>query len=187
MKFDFDKCRAFLHKSLMTVLQKHGTAIRGLHESEDIWALSFDIIPWQPFAALSFRAKDESQGDLRYDVGGWRHHEFLGDINEPLLKKVAEYSREIVSYPDSDDDEGTSSQEAAHLLYLATATALLESDVAMYLNSLGINAPNASNTLSSSYFEFIVFDEDKCLKANYCEIVRANRVTKRLLQGKEYS
>ena len=181
MTFNYDECRTLLHAALVSVLHERGDKIRDLHRSEDIWALSYDVIPWQPFAALSFRVREESQGDLRYDVAGWRHYEFVGDIDAPALKQVAEYVAAEVNGPTDDDADGTRSQETAHLIYLAAAEALLAEDVATFLKSLGINAPATSDTLRLSYFEFIVFDDDKALKANYCELLRANQITQRLL------
>lgn len=181
MKFNYDECRALLHQTLMDVLSEHSDRIRTLHQAEDIWALSYDVIPWQPFAALSFRVREESQRDLRYDVGGWRNYEFVGNIDSPALKQVADYVAVEVNNSAVGDPDGTRSQETAHLIYLAAAEALLAEDVATLLKSLGINVPATSDTLRLSYFEFIVFDDDKTLKANYCELLRANRVTQRLL------
>jgi hypothetical protein len=130
---------------------------------------------------LSVRTRDESSGDLRYDLAAWKHYEFAGDINSPVLKEVANYCAAVVNDPQMQDNTGVKSQEAAHLLYLAAAEALLAPEVSAILNSLGIEAPTTSDNLQAGYFEFVVLDSDKTLKCNSCEIVRANRVTTRLL------
>ena len=42
---------------------------------------------------------------------------------------------------------------------------------------LGINAPTYVDSFASRVFEYMVFDFDGTVKANYCELVMANRVT----------
>jgi hypothetical protein len=65
----------------------------------------------------------------------------------------------------------------AHLIFLAGAEALLDPRVAQLLVELGINAPTYRDSFPSPLFEYMVFDFDKTVSANYCEIVLANRVT----------
>lgn len=180
MAFNYDECRSFLQQALMTVLQDHRERIRALHESDEIWALAYELIPWQPLVALSIRVRDETDGDLRYDLAAWKHYEFAGNLDTPVLNEVANYSAAAVNDLQA-DETGANSQEVAHLIYLAAAEALLAPEVAAFLNSLGIGAPTTSDTLQGAYFEFVVLDSDKAVRCNYCEIVRANRVTKRLL------
>jgi hypothetical protein len=181
MPFDYDECRSVLLQALVTVLQDNRERIRALHESEEIWALAYEIIPWQPFAAFSIRVRDETDGNLRYDLAAWKHYEFACNINTPVLKEIADYCAAAVTGPQAADNSGDKSQEVAHLIYLAAAEALLAPEVSAFLRPLGINVPVATDTLDLAYLEFVVFDPDKTLKCNYCEIIRANRVTKRLL------
>ena len=89
MNFDFDQCRTLLHQSLMAALQDNADKIKSLHKGEDIWAIAYEIIPWQPFAALAFRVREESQGDMRYDMGGWKHCEFIGEFDGSLRRDTS--------------------------------------------------------------------------------------------------
>jgi hypothetical protein len=77
--------------------------------------------------------------------------------------------------------EPSQSQEIAHLTFLAAADALLDESVALRLQSVGVMAPVITDKLRSNYFKYVVLDEDGVIKANYCDIICANRVTRRLL------
>jgi hypothetical protein len=110
--------------------------------------------------------------------GGWRHSHFIEDINTKELIPARDYTHGACSTAKA---EGLGSQEVAHLIFLAAADALLDKSVSTFLQSVGINATERSDTLPRGYFQYIVIDEDGVIKANYCDIVLANRVTRRLL------
>jgi hypothetical protein len=69
-----------------------------------------------------------------------------------------------------------------HMLYLVAAEALLDEKITKVLIEYGIEVPVFGDELGSAPFEFFVYDPDGALRANYCDIVRAHRVTARILQ-----
>jgi hypothetical protein len=72
-------------------------------------------------------------------------------------------------------------REMAHLVFLAGAEALLDRRIGEQLRKLGVNAPIVTDGFSHHRF-YMVFDPDESIRANYCEIVVANRITARLLR-----
>lgn len=175
MKFDFAQCRRILHRSLMAALEKNQKRICELNKTEPIWAISYDIIPWDPYVGIAFRLESESDDrENSMSSGGWMNSHFIEDITEPALHPARDYVEELC--------KSNSSQEVPHLIYLAAADALLDKKVAALLQSNGVAATVWGNRLSrGGCFSYIVTDEDRVLKADYCEIVIANRITRRLL------
>ena len=178
MEFDYEECRQVLHHSLMSALGARRDVIRELHKVEEFWALSYDILPWDPYVGVAFRLESESGHDASMNSGGWKHSHFIEDISDTELISAREYIHSAYMRAASD---GKGGQEAAHLIFLAAADALLDHSVALLLQECGINAPVIGDVLPWNYFKYIVIDEDGVIKANYCDIVCANRVTRRLL------
>jgi hypothetical protein len=75
----------------------------------------------------------------------------------------------------------------SHIIFLAGAEALLDPKVAELLRCFNIDAPTLQDRFISSSFQYIVVDPDQTLKSNYCDLVLANRVTKRLLEGQGFA
>jgi hypothetical protein len=179
MKFDLQECTGVLHESLMRALRKRAHDIEQLHKTEEAWAISYDILPWDPYVGVAFRVASESGGRASQDSGEWKHSHFIEEINTPELTPAKDYAHGAYLAGRADGRHGH--QEAAHLIFFAAANALLDESVALFLRSVSINAPVIGDTLPWNYFKYIVIDGDGVIKANYCDIVCANRVTRRLL------
>lgn len=177
MKFKFAECRKVLHRALVEALAENSGRIRELQKTEEIWAISYDILPWDPYVGIAFRVKSESGHDSSLNSSGWNHSHFIEDISCKHLKPARDYTH--TAYGSASG--GLSSQEIAHLIFLAAADALLDESIASLLQSFGVNAPVIEDSLAGGYFKFVVLDDDGTIKANYCDIIRSNRVTRRLL------
>jgi hypothetical protein len=142
--------------------------------------LCYDILPWHGIVALSFRVVEDERNEVphrwyRYSPADWKHYDFVGD--ETTFDAAREHTHRI--YMAAGDPRRQ--QEVMHLISLAAADALLDPGVAHRLQSFGIAAPVVVDELPRGRFEYMVIDEDRVIKANYCEIVMANRIAKRLL------
>jgi hypothetical protein len=178
MAFDFDECIEVLRNSLTGALAAHGEAIRALNQVEPLWAISFDILPWDPNVGIAFRLESESGTNASSNSADWKHAQLIGDWNAKELVAAKEYTHQAYQARGSD---GKRCQEAAHLIFLAAAHALLDERVAFQLQSFGVDAPVVGEKLPWNYFKYMVADDDGVIKANYCDIVCANRVTRRVL------
>jgi hypothetical protein len=184
MAIDFEKCRDVLYSGLLDSLKVNAQAIRSLANAEgsEIDALSYEILPWHPVVSLSFRSSTDCyvmshDGDYkintRYSPPDWKYYQF---ITGGPLDAVSDYTAEL--YPLSG---GTLGQEAHHVILLAAAHALLDEKIAALLQEYGLNATIRRDEIPWGGFEYLVIDEDKAFKANYCEFFLANRVADRLL------
>jgi hypothetical protein len=121
----------------------------------------------------------------RYSTADWKHNCLIG--NEPslspphasasvkLFENAANYIYEQTM------ESGELEQEVVHLIYLATAEALLDPSITSVLRGYQIDAPFVEDSfLPHRCFEYVVTDPDESIAANYCEIVIANRITNRM-------
>jgi hypothetical protein len=178
LDFNYDECCVVLHRALMDALTENRKAIRALNKTEPLWAVSYEILPWDPYIGVAFRLESESGHGASLNSAEWKHSHFIEDISTKALIPAKDYVHQAYLTVSGD---GNRSQEVAHLIFLAEATALLENSVATLLQSVGIDAPTIGDSLPWNYFKYIVSDGDGVIKANYCDIVCANRVSRRLL------
>ncbi len=54
MEFNFDKCRDVLHRALIEALIENGERLREVHQTEEVWALSYDLLLWNPYVGMLF-------------------------------------------------------------------------------------------------------------------------------------
>lgn len=183
MQFAYDECRQVLLRGLIDSLTANADSLRSIAgaDASGINAVSFDILPWHRFVCLSFRSSadnyvttdDGFKLDIRYSPADWKYYEF---ISNGTLDTVRDYTAN--AYPLSG---GKTGQEALHLILLAAADALLDEQVANLLREYGLDATQRNDEIPWGGFEYLVLDEDRAFKANYCEFVLATRVTQRLL------
>jgi len=187
MPFNFQQSVDVLRQALIASLIEHAERIRSLNAIEPLWAISFDLLPWESFIAISFRLRSESNYPESSNSADWKHSQFISDYNSRTLAGARDFVHEEYHrcIDEQEDDDGRRSQEIAHLIFSAAARALLDEEVAEILRSYGIDAPVVGDTLPWYYFKFYVMDADGVIKANYCDIVCANRVTRRLLGREE--
>jgi hypothetical protein len=148
-----------------------------------ITGLSFELYPWHEYIALSIRGSQASgDGAHWYSQADWEHFEFITSqsCRSEAFRRAAETVTEL--YESWDEAKLF---EAAHIIFLAAAEALLDKGVGSLLQELGVDAQIVGDELTglSGGIEYMVFDSDSTINANYCEIVLANRVTSRLLGG----
>ena len=178
MAFPFDECVEILRSSLIEALTVHGETLRDLNRVEPFLAMTFDILPWDPYLGIGFRIEAESTGVSLTHSADWKHGRLIGDWNSTAIASAQEFIHRAYK---TLGDGGDEMQEAAHLIFLAGADALLDERVAVQLQSLGVKAPIRGDTLPWDYFQYLVIDIDCAIKTNYCDIVSANRVTRRIL------
>lgn len=73
-------------------------------------------------------------------------------------------------------------EDLRHVLFMAAAEALLDPEIANILRSYGVDAPDFGSALGGYPFYFYVMDPDEALRVNYCDVVRANRVSARVFK-----
>ena len=182
MNFDVTACNRLLLESLIKAIDHSEDKIRAIAESEqangkcNIDGLSFDVLPWHSTLDITFRnSQDETEGAgrYRYSPADWKYYDYLDC--ESAFDDAVDFTTELY-----ESVEVPQKAEMMHLLYLSAAEALLDHQVANRLGALGIDAPLVSNSFRTSNFEYMVIDEDRVIRANYCEIILANRIADRL-------
>ena len=88
MTFDFDACRDVLFTGLLAALTKNRKRLRDLRKIEEIWAISYDVIPWDPYIGVACRLLSESNSLDALKPGGWKHSHFLDNPKELLPAKA---------------------------------------------------------------------------------------------------
>lgn len=139
-------------------------------------AIALDIYPWHGSASLAVRTRSVPDED-RYAIADWPEYDFANQETSTQLKEAADFAAECYR----NKPESMELIDAAHLIFLAAAEALLDASITAKLQDLGIDAPNLADGVSGSHFEYLVLDSDETCRANYCEIVRANRSTARTI------
>jgi hypothetical protein len=184
MPIDFVECREVLFRGIMEGLRSQEADIRATERDARgeslVNGISLDLAPWHGGVGLSLRLQsDPRRGDGRYNSADWDYFDFVSGQTCAALRTAGAYIRDIYL---SEGQEGPLG--LAHLIFLAGAEALLDERVAEYLRSLDIDAPIVRERFQDHVFEYIVTDPDGTVRANYCEIVVANRWTARLMAAR---
>jgi hypothetical protein len=179
MKFDFDRCVDVFFKGLSEALANKSKSIEELHKADAISAMSFDILPWDPYMGVAFRVASDAE-EYAAEPGDWQNAQFIICLDCKPLESASEYAHQVYEQA---EDCGLASMEAAHLLFLAGATVLLDPRIPALLRTCGIeaNALEETDSLDWQGFDYFMLDHDRTVKANYCDLVRWNRVTLRTL------
>lgn len=181
MRFDFDDCRRVLFSAVMVALQAWAKVIDDLERTGrgglPITGVSLNMAPWHGGIGLSLRqSSDPSDPGRRHSSVEWKLFNFVSDEDcEPLIT-VGGYLQKLYRSRGKPD-----ALDVAHLIFLAGADALLDRKVAAFFRKLGVDAPVVKDRLGRGPFEYIVIDPDGTVPGNYCDLVFAMRVTKRLL------
>ena len=183
--YDHGECQEILLRALLSGLTMHKDLVRNLertHRTEfhcGIRAISFDILPWQAYVAVSFCTSSDEWPRVRWQPTDdqWTGYELIGCHNaENELAPAQEFVHSIhLTNPDS--------RELYHLIWMAAADALLDARIARILRECNIPAADADQ-LPSGEFEYVVVDEDRVFSGNYCEFVIAQRLAQRLIVGR---
>jgi hypothetical protein len=190
MNHDHDQCRTVLLRFLLEALAEHADLIRPFEsEHRTSWCsglcgISYDILPSQPFVSISFRTASDSDPHVRHrpNESTWKGYNLIGWRNAgERLRSVEEYVHQLWKHVSSDPEK---CQEVNHLIFLAAAESLLDPKVAELLRQCSLPASIITDQVPYSEFgtfDYVVVDEDRVFDANYCEIVCAMRVARRLL------
>jgi len=181
MKLEFQECRRVLLDATLKALRESADRINAIERTGrgdlPVTGFSLDLFPWFGDMTLSIRiSSDWPCGRHAYDIGDWKHHDFLKSWGTDRFKDAGKFIQAF--YQAGPQPER---RDRAHLVFLAGAEALLDPRVAAQLQLLGIDAPVVEDRFGGDWY--IVVDEDGSIRANYCEIVLANRITNRLIGG----
>ena len=187
MPYDHKECRDVLFQALTGALADHIKLVRSLEEEIGLCAISYDILPWSPFIAISFRTADDgSDHETRYRPAEdtWSGYELIGERNaRDRLAPALSYVNSVYLSADETDCGG---QEMNHLIQWSAADALLDPKVAQLLQACDVPASEVTDQIpyrEFAEFEYVVVDEDRVFNGNYCEMLCAMRVARRLQQG----
>jgi hypothetical protein len=143
-----------------------------------ISAISFDLYPWHEYIALSLRDANTAHPN---NPAEWKYFEFVSSqqLHTPEIDQAVALMADVYKMA---DDFKMSSVEAAHLIFMAGAEALLDPKIAAKLQIFKINAPVLTDRFSKGGLDYIVLDPDETMSINYCQFVLGNRINERLLQ-----
>ena len=188
LEFDFEHCRSLFVDAVTDSLRQSAgyiaSAERNGRGELPVTGLSLDVFPDHGDITLSLRlSSDTYDFEKLYSPADWRHFQFVSSHEHdfaPLQAAVAYMRKVYEPFAEVDSDEAT---EIGHLTFLAAAHALLDESVCETLKSLDIDAPLWGGEMFSSrpHFEYLVMDDNANIRGNYCEVVRANKITERLL------
>jgi hypothetical protein len=175
MAFVFSQCRDLILHGILAGIWLRTDAIARIALEKQASGVSLDLVPWHSALGLSIRQRTEHGADIRYCNVDWEYCDLVSNQTCPELQRAADFIHEAYTSEDSNDV----AKEMAHMIFLAGAEALLDAQVAMAFSKLGINAPVCGDNFMPRGIEYMVFDFDGTVRANYCELVLANRVTAR--------
>ena len=184
----YARCCELFRAGILDVLEHCIPQLRAIvGDGQGMFAINgvaLGVLPWFGQAVLAFRVQADSKIG---GYGGWQHFddfEFLCLEHGGPLGAAALFAREVLENP----PEGLDGQQLAHLIFLASAEALMSeafrSRFYAILDSIqGESTFSGQFSFDNSYsaddgwFQYFVFDADGTCRANYCDIVRANLVT----------
>ena len=184
MAFPFQRCRDVLFDGLLAALDANQDYIRWIKKTNEgvhpASGLDFELVPWHAACHLSLRSIFDPP-ELEYrDPDAWEHGYFIESHQKSgeTLQEAARFIGDLYEASAVEADV----RHTGHMIFLAGAEALLDARIAKFLRSLSVEAHVVEDVFPrNSYFRYTVFDSDGTIKANYCEIVLANRIAARML------
>lgn len=182
---ELEGCREAILDAILDSLGERADYISSIERTANgripVTGIALELMPWHGGLGLSLRlSSDFPLGKSRYDSADWPHFDFTDGCVSPSIRAAITLVERIYSLGKL---SGNDRCDFAHLTFLAGAEALLHPRVASALNEFGIDAPTLTDSFVTSPFQYIVTDVDETIKSNYCDIVLANRVVKRLLEN----
>ena len=170
-----------LVRALRAARSAFGVLPRTADGGLSISGLSLDLHIQHGYVAVSLRTDDEKWEDTH--IGDWKHAQFLSSLDDDPETEMACLA-DIMNtlYAEVPEDDVYAQLDRRHMLYLVAAEAVLDEKVAEVLNDYGIEALVFGDAVGSTPFLFFVYDADGSLSTNYCDIVRAHRITARVLR-----
>jgi hypothetical protein len=122
----------------------------------------------------------DNNHETRHNPADWKGFEFVS--SDSCKSKLFRRASDLVSkLYEKADTLPYSNTYTAHIIFLAAAEALLSNSIPKMLQSLGIETSLPKDSIYGNGVEYIVFDSDETIAANYCEIILANRITRIVL------
>jgi hypothetical protein len=183
--FNFTKGRRLFLRAVIDAIKRRSDYIRSIKRTGrgdmPIDGIAFDLYPDHGYIALSLRENDAV--NRHQNSADWPHFEFISSQQHdfPALRAALTYIEGTYgSHAASGTDHST---ELRHLILLAAADALTDPSVAELLKSFDIDAAVWDDRMfpNPGYFDYVVLDANGDIRLNYCELVRANRITRRLI------
>jgi hypothetical protein len=182
--FDFERGRRLFLRAITDSLRRRSEYIRSIKRTGrgdmPIDGIAFDLYPDHGYIALSLRENDTVHRSQ--NSADWPHFEFVNSQQHdfPPLRAAVAYIAE--TYGPHGGTGTNHSTELRHLIQLAAAEALTAPSVAKLLRSFDIEAAVWDDRMfpDPGYFDYVVSDANGGIRLNYCELVRANRLTRRL-------
>jgi hypothetical protein len=179
MAFNYSRCRTLILHGILESLHSSRDTIDSIEKPPGIEypinGMSLDVVPWHGALGISLRHWTECDDEKRYCNTEWAYFGLASDQSTPALKTAADFIHDAYI----SENSNLVAIDMAHMIFMAGAEALLDPQVANLLLEYGINAPTWSDHFVSRIFEYMVFDFDGTVTANYCELVLANRVAAR--------
>ena len=178
-----------LEEALTDLFEQHKDE---LMELEWINGISFDIIPSDSYAAISFRKQSDyltmdpfsEDRTLMYSPGDWEFYSIFeySTCKSEKFRKVSQFIFGLYMeiYESSGEYDGVQ-QDINHLLYMAIAEAGVQPSVAQKLNEYGLGVPVITERFEHG-FEYMVTDMDSPVYFNFCDLVVANRMTETIAE-----
>ncbi len=175
MAFNFARCQDLILQGILAGIQLRAEKLARIAAEAQVTGIALDLVPWHRALGLSIRQATEHWEEDRYCSVEWAYFNVVSNQTCSELQRAVEFIHEAYVSEDSNH----TAIEMAHLIFLAGAEALLDPRVAASFNEVGINAPVCGANFMPRPFEYMVFDGDRTVPGNYCDLVLANRVTAR--------
>lgn len=185
MGYDWHRGTKLFLNAILNSLQQRADYIRAIERNGrgemPIDGIAFDVHPDYGYVALSLR---ESKGlSLSWNSADWPHFEFVNSQQhkyDPLMEAVSHMRACYEPYAQSTTYHGV---EIRHLMMVSAAFALIDPAVADLLRSFEIEAATWDGRMypDPRYFEYVVLNAMESDRLNYCELMRQNLITTRLM------
>jgi len=123
---DFNALKTTIHDGVLDALQKHSSHVTAIPRTAQgdipINGLPLELYPWHRYLAMSLRGNLEIAN--RYSQADWEHFEFASS-NRSESSRFRAAAALVTQVYDAAKDDPNGRQEAAHLIFLAAAEALL--------------------------------------------------------------
>jgi hypothetical protein len=185
--FDYEHCTKLILSGILDALEQSKDKIKEFPKhpvgTSTIKGMSLDIFPWHNLIQISFCSSTDLFEE-KY-IAEWKYFNFISNNSDNYCQSLDVASDYVSSFWDVSEEEELTDyyidlQLKANVIFLAGAEALLDRKVHEKLISFGLDTLKYSEDPLKKDNFFLVFDDDKTIEANYCEIIKSNRATKLL-------
>ena len=187
LRQQYAACRDAILAAIIDALHERAGYIASIERTANgdmpVSGIALELFPWHGALGLSLRlTSDFPLGESQYDSADWPHFDFTNGCKSQSIDVATSLVTAIYNQGKQPNND---LRDMAHMSFLSAAEALLDPKVSRLLNEFGINAPELTDRFVSSPFQYIVIDVDQTVKSNYCDIVLANHVARRVFGNAE--